>query len=498
MGEAPEPEAELPAASTLPTFSEDLLREQLQLFLMGLAYDRGASGELAGEMVAWKDDEGNPLIGAWEAELFHARKSYEEGNTTIDELVEKESWIAIELGRRIKKEVPEYNVSNWDLRDVIDSRDANCVGYTQLFYMLGNAIGLDVIPIEVLESQDLREGHVTALVNLSDGQTVMVELTSDTAYVSQPFVLQSEFISSGKYLEVPNKAKSKFPHSRIRLMNKDGMMAALFISRGTNLNAQGVPEKALAEYIVAIELDPEYALAYNNRGATLQRLGYASDALFDLNMAIVLNPYHAEAYSNRGVVHIDTENFTEAISDFERAFDLGGGNGLLYYNRGLAYYYLKEHDAAISDFDTAIEKIPDHAKAYYNRAGAYSELNEYESALSDYGMAIEIDPTFAEAYSGRGTVHSDLKDYKSAIDDYDMAIEFGLESYATYFNRGNAHYNTGEYQKALDDYTKTIELKQDLTEAFIFRGYTYKKLGDQDSAKNDFDIATLLDPDFKQ
>ena len=125
---------------------------------------------------------------------------------------------------------------------------------------------------------------------------------------------------------------------------------------------QGVKEKdpkiKIQLYTKAIELNPNYAVAYNNRGyaqLSQKNLGYA---LRDLNQAIALNPNYALAYNNRGKVQ------------FQR----------------------KKYDLAMMDFDRAIALKPDYAAAYYSRAAIYQQQGDTQQARANYTKAKSLDP----------------------------------------------------------------------------------------------------------
>ena len=62
----------------------------------------------------------------------------------------------------------------------------------------------------------------------------------------------------------------------------------------------GEYEQALADYTQALELDPEYAMAYNNRGLTYGKIGKYEQALADFNRALELEPEYATAYNTGG------------------------------------------------------------------------------------------------------------------------------------------------------------------------------------------------------
>ncbi len=68
-------------------------------------------------------------------------------------------------------------------------------------------------------------------------------------------------------------------------------------------------EEAMKDYDKAIELNPQYAEAYNNRGIAKAELGRNEEAMKDYDKAIELNPQYAEAYNNRG--SLQRQNWAE-------------------------------------------------------------------------------------------------------------------------------------------------------------------------------------------
>ena len=112
-------------------------------------------------------------------------------------------------------------------------------------------------------------------------------------------------------------------------------------------------EKAFKDYEKAIELNPNFAVAYNNRGLTYAKLNQHEIAIEDYNKAIELNPDYAEAYNNRGN----------------------------------AYAKLNQSEGAIEDYNKAIKLNPNLADAYGNRGRTYKEIGNYEGSARDLKKA---------------------------------------------------------------------------------------------------------------
>ncbi|MBI4618421.1 MAG: tetratricopeptide repeat protein [Planctomycetes bacterium] len=71
------------------------------------------------------------------------------------------------------------------------------------------------------------------------------------------------------------------------------------IERGSARQEQGNLAGAVSDYTRAIELDPNYALAYSNRGATRADQGDLAGAVSDYNRAFQLDRNLAVAYAKR-------------------------------------------------------------------------------------------------------------------------------------------------------------------------------------------------------
>jgi tetratricopeptide (TPR) repeat protein len=181
-------------------------------------------------------------------------------------------------------------------------------------------------------------------------------------------------------------------------------------------------------------------------------------AFADYDRAIQLKPDYAIAYYNRGGVRSALGDKKGAISDFDRAIQLNSDDATTYHNRGVARSALGDNEGAFSDYDRAIRLKPDDAKAYNNQGIARGALGDNEGAFSDYDRAIQINPDLAEAYNNRGLARRNLGDNEGAISDYDRAIQIKPDYATAYVNRGDARRDLGNNAGAIQDYQKALEL----------------------------------------
>jgi tetratricopeptide (TPR) repeat protein len=94
------------------------------------------------------------------------------------------------------------------------------------------------------------------------------------------------------------------------------------LEKGYWAYGKGQKTEAIQYYTQAIQLNPQYALAYSNRGATKSGLGDQTGAMRDYNTAIRLNPKYADAYCNRGIVKAQSGDKRGAFVDLEKAKQL--------------------------------------------------------------------------------------------------------------------------------------------------------------------------------
>ncbi len=257
-------------------------------------------------------------------------------------------------------------------------------------------------------------------------------------------------------------------------------------------------EEAIKAYTHALDLNPNYALAYHNRGLAYYELRQFSNALADYGRAIAISPRAATYYINRGnVYHNELKDYEKALADYTKAIDLEPDDAFAYNHRGNTYCALKQYNKALTDLNRAIALDARFALAYSNRGLVYYELKDYTHALSDYQHALQLEPKDAFAWNGCGLVYYELKQYEKALEHYNKAIEINANSAAYYLNRGNVYHNQlKQYEKALADYGRAVELEPRYALAYNHRGNTYNSLKQYEKALADLNQALILDPNL--
>ncbi|HEY8127286.1 MAG TPA: tetratricopeptide repeat protein [Hyphomicrobium sp.] len=270
--------------------------------------------------------------------------------------------------------------------------------------------------------------------------------------------------------------------------------------RATILNDRGVAnvrlgetKLALEDYNRAVELFPEYPVAYNNRGNLLLALGQYGEATKDFDRALVLAPGYAAAYSNRANAKMKLGRPDDAIVDFTKAIELMPASAPPLSGRGLAYLGVGKPHAAIRDFSRAVSADARFASAYRNRAEARMAVGQREDAIEDLSRAVAFDVNNSELYVVRGYAYLLAGNTASAIKDFSRAIELDGKSSAAYEGRGLANGLAEASDDAYADLNRAIELDPRSPAAFAFRAYVYKQSGQPDIGAKDVETAIKLD-----
>ena len=217
--------------------------------------------------------------------------------------------------------------------------------------------------------------EVTAMVNKLDAKSAAAnpkEVTQTVANVQDnpDASLVDKAIADAISLQQQGEHKDAIEKWRaiaqISEESDDELAARAWFSIGYLSPEEDVADK-LSSYSRAINLKPNYFVAYVNRGNIKGVLGRHKDAIADYNKALEFNPNLAEAYSNRGAAKDGLGQYVDAIADYNKALELNPNLADSYSNRGVTYDNLGRFKDAIADFDEAIRLSPASAKVFNNR-----------------------------------------------------------------------------------------------------------------------------------
>jgi tetratricopeptide (TPR) repeat protein len=124
-----------------------------------------------------------------------------------------------------------------------------------------------------------------------------------------------------------------------------------YLKQAIQQHTAGLYTEAIESYSRAIEIDPNFALAYLDRGLTYRILKEYEKANNDFNKAIELHFEPVSTpYYQRGLIGFDQGHYNEAIVDLTKAIDLKySPPSEIYSARGAAYIQQGKYEQATAD-----------------------------------------------------------------------------------------------------------------------------------------------------
>ena len=125
-------------------------------------------------------------------------------------------------------------------------------------------------------------------------------------------------------------------------------------NRGAAAKFLGRYDRAMADFTLAMGLDPRNPRYFCQRGDVLRRRGVLRDAIADYNAALTRAPGSICAYQGRAQTYLAQGNTQQALADIARALRSKPGSFQLLVLRGRANNQAKLYEAAVADFSQAL------------------------------------------------------------------------------------------------------------------------------------------------
>ncbi|CAN5293676.1 hypothetical protein BH10ACI1_BH10ACI1_01380 [soil metagenome] len=217
--------------------------------------------------------------------------------------------------------------------------------------------------------------------------------------------------------------------------------------------------KGISYFQQAIDLDPNYALAYAG----------ISDAYRSLALGSELNP---------------TENLPKSKAAAEKAIELDETLSEGYTSLGATDFWLWDWKAVESNYKRALELNPNSANAHLFYAHFLSNMGRHTEALNEVKLARELDPLFpfAGALEGQFLLHAGRAD--EALDRLQKTLELAPNFWMPHLFASSVYIEKGKYDEAIAEARKTAELSPAQTVSIAFEGYALAKSGRQEEARN--------------
>jgi tetratricopeptide (TPR) repeat protein len=228
---------------------------------------------------------------------------------------------------------------------------------------------------------------------------------------------------------------------------------------GSALIGLGRFEEAQAEYRMALEIQPNYALAHHNLGTALSRLGRFDEALAEYRKALQIQPDDVEVHCNVGAALTRLGRFDEALAHYRKALEIRPNFAMGHGNLGNLLAGLGRFDEAAAQYRQALEIDSKCVMAHYNLANLLAGLGRVEEAVAQFEQALEIQPDNVMAHHNLGAALTRLGRFDEALAQYQKVLELQPNNALAYCNLGALWAGRGQFAEALAAYQQALKVQ---------------------------------------
>lgn len=254
-------------------------------------------------------------------------------------------------------------------------------------------------------------------------------------------------------------------------------------------------EESRISFSKAIEIYPEYALAYAERAMCNKHLGSLDAAEIDFEKAIEYYPNFPTALNEQGRLYMEKKDGNNALKSFRNAIEADNKYIWAYNNAGRACKMLGNVDSALYYYNYALYLSPNYSSVIYNRAYLYYGMDSLVLAINDFTKYLELDEDF-EVTIERGNAYLKNNQKDKALEDFKKAVKMEKEEGYPLARLADFYLNEDEFKKAIKYFNKAIKREPDYAQAIYHRGIAYFHLDNKEKALKDYNQAIQLKPDY--
>lgn len=158
------------------------------------------------------------------------------------------------------------------------------------------------------------------------------------------------------------------------------------------LQSQGKLEAALATARQAVELSPDFSLAWARIAELEFSFARTEMAIAAVDRALALSPRNAQAIALKGYLEMANNRVPEAQAYFTQALAIDPALGNAWLGRGLAFFQSHDPEQGLRSMTLAAASEPNRAFIRSYLAKALAETNRDQRAVNELNISRKLDP----------------------------------------------------------------------------------------------------------
>ncbi|MGD2113163.1 MAG: tetratricopeptide repeat protein [Gammaproteobacteria bacterium] len=232
------------------------------------------------------------------------------------------------------------------------------------------------------------------------------------------------------------------------------------VARGDQALADGDMDRAMYEYVHALEISDGDAETLNKIGAIHTRLGNLRLAARAYTLSLKLEPENAAALEGVGLLLLRERRYEDARRHLAAALEKDPHRWQSHNGLGMLADLEGEHAQAAEHYSRALEippgseQLPDTALLLNNLGYSLYLNGDWQGAQQHFRRALDYRPDFTRAWQNLGLVHTRKGEYDLAME----AFRHVMDKPEAYNNIGFVCMINRQYEQAEYFFRQAIQL----------------------------------------
>lgn len=269
-------------------------------------------------------------------------------------------------------------------------------------------------------------------------------------------------------------------------IERNPFISKAYLVRGIALQNTGQSERALDDYRLGLNLDPNNMGMRINQAIIYTQLKRFDEAEYSLDTLIRYNPSSIDAYSLRMTIALERGDTTLALLRSEEVLRRDSLMASPYRLKAYIASNRGDYHNALSWLSKAIDIEPNDASLLTNRGIVYYRINKLREAMADYTQALRIEPRNKVARYNRALLRTLVGELSPALEDWGIVLTSEPQNHIARYNRAVLFERLGKLSSALDDLDIVLKQYLSFSEGFLLRSRIHRALGNIKKAEKDY------------
>ena len=235
------------------------------------------------------------------------------------------------------------------------------------------------------------------------------------------------------------------------------------------------------------------AYRYYMDGRENYRKTYYEDAWAFFEKAVELDPDFAMAYYYLSRVDRKIEVINNAIEKAKALSHKTTEKERLYIEARYAIIIERDLEKRFRILQQIAKKFPREKRIFHSLGVYYRDRGVFDKAIEEYHKALELDPNYGEGHNQLGYTYLNMRNFLKAIEHFEKYVFLNPDEAAPLNSLAEAYFQMGKLEEAIAKYKEALEIKPDFHDIYLSVGYIYALKEEPLEAMRWFDnyIATI-------